>query len=329
MIHNSPPSPPGALPEASPELQLDQPGDPTAEALPTTVTSKSENPLITIFAVPKPFAESTGMIQRNAFRSWARLKPKVEVLLIGDEPGVAEFATEAGFRHIPQLPTNEHGTPLIGSAFEIAHRETKSPVLVYCNSDVILLKDFVRSIERIIDSQLPEFLAFGRRIDLNVQRELRLDIGSELEWLLAQSAGEGRPSSIVCKEYFAFSRHLFDPIPDFAIGRGNWDNWMIHSAKQQNIPTIDISRVTTAIHQTHDYSHADASRWKCYVSGNEARKNERLAGGRHLISGSTPSWRLDDQRLRRLRLNRLNLPFWTDFPRFLSLMRNLLTARQS
>ena len=51
---------------------------------------------LTIFACPKGFVGRAGEIQRNAIRSWVRLGPDVEVILLGDDEGVAEAAQELG-----------------------------------------------------------------------------------------------------------------------------------------------------------------------------------------------------------------------------------------
>jgi len=51
-------------------------------------------PLITLFSAPKPYTDPhIATIQRNAIKSWTLLSD-VEVLLIGDEKGVAEVADE-------------------------------------------------------------------------------------------------------------------------------------------------------------------------------------------------------------------------------------------
>ncbi len=148
----------------------------------------------------------------------------------------------------------------------------------------------------------------------------------QIERLLENCKTRGRLSSNVCKEYFVFNRDLYPDLPPFAIGRGNWDNWMIHSAKQNQLPVVNISDLVTAIHQAHDYSHTGFGRFKCYVSGVEAKENKRLARGRHLISGSTATWRLAESGLRRERPLLINPEFWTDIPRFMRLMLNMMVG---
>jgi hypothetical protein len=247
--------------------------------------------------------------------------------LIGDEDGIEAAAADLGVRHAGGIEFNEHGTPLVSSAFEIAHRETNSPFLAYCNCDVILMKDFQRAVELLAnDSTLDQFVAFGQRTDLKIEREIDFDQLLQIEELLGNAQKHGKLSSNVCKEYFIFNRDLYTNVPKFAIGRGNWDNWMIHSAKEKEIPVVKLSKMVSAIHQAHDYSHASASRFSCYVSGAEASENLRLAGGRHLVSGSTANWRLTQTGLKREKPLLLNPSFWNDIPRFTRLMFNLLTG---
>ena len=285
----------------------------------------TEIPLITIFAIPKPFDSGTDQIQRNAINSWSRLGSDVDVLLIGDETGISQTAAELDVRHAGGLKFNQHGTPLVSSAFEIAHCETRSPFLVYCNCDLILMPDFVDAIKLLATEQkFPQLVAFGRRTDLKVLQEIDFDQPRQIRELHEHCKYNGAPASNVCKEYFVFSRDLYKPIPDFAVGRGNWDNWMIHFAKTQSIPVINLSDSVRVIHQEHDYSHASSSRYQCYVAGEEARENLRLAGGRHLISGSTPTWRLTPAGVVRENGLLLSRNFWADIPRFVRLMLSLL-----
>src|SRR5436190_23067843 len=98
--------------------------------------------MLTIFATLKPFRDSAALIQRNAILSWTRLKPRPEVMLIGNEAGVAEFAREHSLRHVPEMERNAYGTPLVSSIFAQAERHAEGDRLAYVNADIILLNDF-------------------------------------------------------------------------------------------------------------------------------------------------------------------------------------------
>jgi hypothetical protein len=286
------------------------------------------NPPITVFAIPKPFRGHFDLIQRNAINSWIRLRPYVEVLLMGDDEGTARAAQSLGVTHLPGIEVNQFGTPLVSSAFKLAQFATTSPILIYCNCDVIFMNDLIVAVERLAnDPQLTSFVAFGRRTEVNISREINFDCRHDVAQLQKTCLEEGVPGSIVCKEYFVFSRDLYRHIPAFTVGRGNWDNWMVRNAKDNKIPVVNLSESVRAVHQTHDYSHHPPGRLNCYVTGREARENQRLAGGRHLISGSTANWHLAQQDIHRRRLGWANAEFWRDIPRFMRLVLNLLVDK--
>lgn len=308
------------------QLPLDQNLESLAPKQTGSTEFASELPRVTLFALPKAFKGDADRIQKNAFRSWLQLAPYVELILIGDDEGIEQFASSNGIKHVGGIRTNAKGTPLISSAFEAARQHSRTPLLAYCNSDVILTKDFVDSLERLLnEATFDQFVAIGQRIDLDVTGELDFENARTIDSLVAEAKSQGKTSSAVCKEYFIFNRDLYQNLPDFAVGRGNWDNWMVYSAKQSRVPVVNLSGSLTAIHQAHDYSHFNSNRYQCYVAGEEAQENMRLAGGRHLISGSTCTWKLTSNRLRREPPLLLNPAFWGDIPRFVRLMLDLIS----
>ena len=295
-----------------------------------TEPAKSTRISNTLFAIPKDFVGHTGLIQRNAIRSWMRLGSNVDVILLGDAAGIKEAASETGATHIPGVSCNEHGTPLISSAFKLAQGQAKSDYLTYVNSDIILLKDFQRSIERIINYGMKQFLAIGRRIDLEISSEFSFDNLHQVETILNNVQQFGRQAPLVCKDFFVFHKSMFNEMPPFAVGRGNWDNWVVHSANRNNTPVIDLSQCATIIHQNHDYAHMhNGGRKAAYVTGDEAKQNETLAGGKHIVSGCASTYCLTPTHLKRRSMSGLNIPFWTDIPNFLRLLRNLFFGRNS
>ena len=71
--------------------------------------------MITIFTTAKPFTGHSGVIQRNALKSWKELHADAEVILFGDEEGAAEAARDAGARYVAGVEraglTAEAGLP--------------------------------------------------------------------------------------------------------------------------------------------------------------------------------------------------------------------------
>ncbi len=232
--------------------------------------------LVTIFTAPKPFTDPLiDVIQRNAIRSWLSLGGDVRVLLVGDEAGMPAVASEYGVTQLAGVACNEQGTPLVSSIFSKARQASDSPLLAYVNADILLLPDFVAA-ARNVSRQAQDFLVIGQRWDLDVTQLLDFAPGWEKR-LEAEVKGRGRLHPPAGSDYFLFPRHLFSDIPDFAIGRAGWDNWMIYHARQQKWPVIDATPAIRIIHQNHDYSHLPGG--KPHYNHPESFKNEALAGG--------------------------------------------------
>jgi len=247
-------------------------------------------PPFTLFAIPKAFEGHIGVIQRNAILSWTHLQPTPEIFLFGTDAGTAEIAAELGLRHQPSVRQNELGTPLVSDVFQQAREMANSEILAYVNADLLLLNDFPTAIQKTFCSLPGEFLIIGRRIDLEITELLDFDSPHWREQLLEQKDAHGQLAPKVCKDYFVFPKHLFQELPDFAVGRANWDNWMVYHAHQTKTPVVDATRVATVLHQNHGYSHLKKGRAEAYIQGVEAKTNRALAGGTHLVKGSSANW---------------------------------------
>jgi hypothetical protein len=239
--------------------------------------------VLTIFTVPKPFRGRVGDIQRNAIESWRSLRDDVQIILVGDEEGVAEAAQVAGVDHVGGLARNSRGTPRLDSAFERAATVAKWPLWCYVNADVLLLDDFLPTIERI-KAAFSDFLIVGECRDLDVPAATRLSDPAVRSQLRESAVERGRLRGYAALDYFVFRRGLFDPVPAFLIGRACFDNWLVWRARDLKRPVIDATRSVVAVHQSHDYSHVRGGLIEAY-GGPEAHYNEHLAGGRdHIYS---------------------------------------------
>lgn len=235
---------------------------------------------LTIFTAPKPFTDGhIRLIQRNAILSWHHLGDDVEVILVGDEPGMAEFAAEIGLQHLPQVGRNAHGTPLVSSIFSLARQASTSPLLAYVNADILLTPEFVTAARQVAD-QVREFLIVGQRWDLDVRHALDFSPGWDAR-LLQEVKTRGRLHPPGGSDYFIFPRQCFTDLPGFAIGRAGWDNWMFYHARLVQCPVVDATATITVIHQDHDYAHLPGGQPHYHLP--ESQENIRLAGGRRAI----------------------------------------------
>jgi hypothetical protein len=235
---------------------------------------------LAIFISPKPFTNPhIALIQRNAFRSWRLLDPEIEIYLLGEEEGVAQASEEVGATHIVDVARNEKGTPLISSMFHKVRAYSDSPILAYVNADIILMRNFLESIE-LVSEQYEHFLLVGQRWDLTVESPIEYSDGWE-EDLMQRVHDEGKLHRPSGSDYFVFPRQCFTEIPDFAIGRAGWDNWMIYEARRRGWPLINATESIHIVHQRHDYSHLPGNR--PHYRTPEADENIRLAGGKRMI----------------------------------------------
>ncbi len=243
--------------------------------------------LITLFSAPKAFTDPvTARLQRNAIGSWSRLRD-VETLLFGDEVGLAEAAAELGARHDPGVARNPSGVPLVSSMLQLARQGSSSPLLCIINADIILTSDFVDAANQVFSlasepsagpqpAALRAFVLLSRRWDLDVPAPLDFAEGWQ-ERLQETARARGSLHRPTGSDFFLFPRDCYTEVPDFAIGRAGWDNWMIYKACREGWPVIDATPSMTIVHQSHDYRHLPGAR--PHYDHPDTKLNTKLAGG--------------------------------------------------
>jgi hypothetical protein len=237
-------------------------------------------PLITLFTAPKPFRDAhIATIQTNAILSWLSLKPEVEVVLVGEEEGVADVASKFQLIYQPAVRRNAQGTPLISSIFEIGRKQNQSALLAYVNADIILMDDFVDSARQIMQ-QCERFLVVGQRWDMDIREPLEFSSDWQSR-IKARCLADGRLHTRGGSDYFIYPRECFQQVPDFAVGRAGWDNWMFYEARKQGWACVDATKAIRIIHQDHDYAHLPGG--QSHYRLPETTENVRLAGGRRTI----------------------------------------------
>jgi hypothetical protein len=234
--------------------------------------------LITLFSAPKPFTNPhIATIQRNAIKSWTLL-PDAEVILLGEEIGLAEAARDLGVKHIANVARNESGTPLISSMFQLARENSTSELLCIINADILLLPDFVEAARQV--SQLRKrFVSMSQRWDLDVTEPLDFSSGwdDRLRSMVHRQGSLHRPMG---SDFFLFPRSAFADMPAFAIGRAGWDNWVIYKSRKERWATVDVTPSIMLVHQNHDYSHLPGG--QPHYKHPETDANIQLAGGREI-----------------------------------------------
>lgn len=238
--------------------------------------------MITIFATPKAFStHKINLMQRNAIRSWLKLRPKCQIILVGDDQGVSEIAQEFGLQHISGVETNEFGTPLINSIFNLAMENCQTELMAYVNADIILMEDFLTSINRL--PNLDRLLVIGRRWNLDIEEEINYDLLNWENQLREKLKTDGAQDTVFGgSDYFIFKKNMWGEIPPISLGRYVFDNWLIYRALQIGAMVIDATPSITSVHHNHDYSHHPLGT-EGIMYGQETWRDLQVAGGTSIM----------------------------------------------
>jgi len=216
-------------------------------------------------------------MQENAIRSWANLG--LNILIIGDDAGTCAIAHLVGARHVSNVARSPEGTPLLNDLFHRAKANSHADLLCYLNSDIILRQDFVDTLEALLEAHhhLQPALVTARRqnIPLNVPLSSQRDPEAFLRERVTKFACWDQANAA---DLFLFHRSLFSEIPTLAIGRMQWDNWLLWRARQDGANVIDASGSITALHPVHGYA-SNTLGWKQVTQGRDAQRNRHLCAG--------------------------------------------------
>jgi hypothetical protein len=247
--------------------------------------------MLTLFSCPKAFRGHIKVIQTNALQSWVALSPTCQIILFGEEEGIAEAASRFGARHIPNVSRNEYGTPLLDDVFSKAQEAASGAVMCYVNADVILISDIVKAVERV-QKEKKAYLMVGRRWNVDLDQPWDFSQPDWQEKLRASVLRLGKPTPPEWIDYFVFPRGFYRGLHPFALGRAGFDNWLLWKARSLGGPIIDASETVMVVHQKHDYSHHPQGKEGVW-NGAEAKRNRELMGGwHHCFTLSDATYRL-------------------------------------
>jgi len=238
---------------------------------------------MTIISVPLPFEGVTDIRQRNAIRSWMLVEPRPEIVLFVDEKGTNEAAEEFGLCHVPDVDDNTVGDISIRSVFQLGDELATNDLIMFADTDVILMSDFAPVIDYIVKHHDDFTVCAGR---WSARISTAIDFSSP-EW-------EEQVHSAVYKQhnygsdFTIYRRGFFHDIPDFSIGQGYWDGWFMGHTLRRGAALINIADVCKVVHQDHG-----PSRWN---KRPHKQRNRRLSG-KHVAWASDATVRLKPEDL--------------------------------
>jgi len=229
--------------------------------------------MITIFSTLKPFEGHIGIIQRNAIHSWKKLNGDPEIILLGNESGVAEICQELNLKHIPDVKCNEYNTPYCKDTFQKAQESAKYDIVSYINGDIILTNSFIEAAIKL--ETYEHFLMIGQRYDLEINNLIDFEDACWEDVLRYQVNIRGKLHKYTGVDYFIFRRNDWLNIPPMVLGRIGWDNWFVSCAIKKGHTAIDATDFIYIVHQTHEYKKLKEG--LTIQKGPEAIINRKLA----------------------------------------------------
>ena len=251
---------------------------------------------VTFFTAPKAFVGMFDVIQQNAINSWVSLCPKPEIILCGNDNGIANFAAEKKLLHVPDIKVSESGVPRLDDMFLRASDLASNDILVYTNCDMIFTQDIILAIEKVDEKFPEEFLIVGQRIDVAIPELIDFTKSNWEDNLRNQVAKTGKLHPVCGIDYFVFRKKSWRKFPPFIVGRIAWDNWFMGEALRRNHDVIDATTAIFAVHSNHDYSHAPtiANIRKC----KDADLNRSLAREKPVFINSA-NWKFINKEIKR------------------------------
>ena len=242
--------------------------------------------MLTIFATPRAFAGELDVIQRNAVASWTRMRPRPQVLLMGNARGTAAVCRQLGVEHVTGVRLTEFGTPFADSMVDLAEQRASHSLLVWVAADTILLDDVMEAAATVA-RRFQRFCMIAGRYHLANPAPIDFD---DARWHARLRAAAFGPllEDISAGDFFLFPKHFWGAFPPFVEGRSTLDGWMFFRTLETGGALVDATDTVMTIHQDHGYGHhpggADGVRF-----GPEARYNRTLAGKR-ILTRDNANW---------------------------------------
>ena len=237
--------------------------------------------MITLFSTPKNFTGIFNDIQLNALRSWRSISNEIQIIILGDSNGSKEAALEINAEYIPIVKSTNSGIPYLSDLFKQAENRARYDVMTFINADIILPDNFLDFIP-LLTKNFNKYLMIGHRWDMDVMNQIDFKNKKNINkfWNLAEDSSQMHACTGI--DYFIFKKNQWGRIPDFAIGRPGYDNWLIWNARRHFIPVIDASNYLKVIHQNHNYNFHNLNADPKVILEEDGLNNKKIHGNKTL-----------------------------------------------
>ncbi|KHD08080.1 hypothetical protein PN36_16185 [Candidatus Thiomargarita nelsonii] len=203
---------------------------------------------LTFFTIPQAFEAQSDWMQWNAIKSWTLLKPKPDILLLGNAPSVASIASELGLYHVPNVDQKHYSS--ITDIAKWLDRFINNTILVYVNPNVVLTEDFTQTIQEVYNNQ-DHFLLTGQYRTVQTAGVIDFNNNQWQHQLRVMADKQAMPQGQLQNLYLVFTKQLLkqlfvlDPNVEYS-----WEKQLFYAALRKYYPIIDGSQIITPFLQT-------------------------------------------------------------------------------
>lgn len=209
--------------------------------------------MITFFTTFRTYSRA----EQNAVNSWLAIDPGNEVIVFTETMARNEIMATDRVSIRPVPSSHASGPPLLNGIFDEASKHSKHALLGYCNSDIILMPEFMNR-ARILSKIKQPFLAVSQRIDVTIDFTGDFGNAAGFEKLKQTIHAEGKLHPPMGSDVFVFPKNQYtlQNMPPLVVGRPAWDLWMIYDARARFNRLIDLTGHTPAVvHQDHVFNY--------------------------------------------------------------------------
>jgi len=205
---------------------------------------------LTLFTTVKHFDQEVNRKnQTNALTSWQKMTPRPQVLVFCDTKDVFDVVNLGG-QPILDYPRTDRGMPLVNGMFDIAQKMALHNQVTFVNADITLPTNFPWVVRATQSRFMVDYMIVGQRWDTDM---ILWDFDhseweEELERYVRMNGKLHAPTG---KDFFAFQRPLPFDIPEFAIARCIFDNWILKTAITTGMDVVDATEALFVVHGNH------------------------------------------------------------------------------
>lgn len=192
-------------------------------------------------------------VHNNTILNWAKLKPRVNLILFSNDSHWTDIARTEGWDVIaPKNTSVKDRPPILKEMFAAARSRYDTPWYGYVNADILFtgkLLDHLDMLTHYHNATSRRIMLTGRRT--NVQNVSLIDPLSD-DSLKALAKSYGFLYKEDAEDFFITTKSFpWESILPVVVGRPAYDNWLVAEARcRLKTDVIDVSDTLLALHQT-------------------------------------------------------------------------------